>query len=339
MKTEFTTEKWDLMAKYFAQECSEIEKAELMSWVNHNIENEILFFETQKNWEILNLKNNMKEVNVDNAWEKLKNRIEKDFVQEINTEKVRVFHLSSYMKYAALGLLLIGIGFVSTRVYKNISYKNSFIEYVADNKTDNLITLMDGTKVMLYSNSKLLYPKNFASNERKVKLEGEAFFEVTKNPDKPFIIEALNTEIKVLGTSFNVNTNLPEKNVEVFVEKGLVQVTRKNGSEESALVFPGDVAIVSKISINNAKNGNENIVAWKTKQIIFKEESLKNVIITLNKVYNTNITYSDQSILDLRFTSTFKNQQLDSVLSVICLAFDLKQIEENKQIKIVQNSM
>jgi len=338
MKTEFTTEKWDLMAKYFAQECSENEKDELMSWVNDNIENEILFFETQKNWEILNLKNNMKEVNVDNAWEKLKNRIEKDNKEIINTKEVRVFHLSSFMKYAALGLLLIGIGFVSTRVYKNLSNKNNFIEYVADNKTDNKVTLIDGTKVILYSNSKLYYPKSFASNERKVKLEGEAFFEVTKNPEKPFIIDALNTEIKVLGTSFNVNANLPEKNVEVFVETGLVQVTRKNGNEESALVFPGDIVTVSKISINNSKNSNENIVAWKTKQIIFKEESLKNVIITLNKVYNTNITCSE-SIMDLRFTSTFKNQQLDSVLSVLCLAFDLKIIEENSQIKIMQNSM
>ncbi|MCK7537098.1 MAG: DUF4974 domain-containing protein [Marinilabiliales bacterium] len=77
-------------------------------------------------------------------------------------------------------------------------------------------------------------------------------------------------------------------------------MTKKDGKEESALVFPGDIATVSRISINNAKNGNENIVAWKTKQIVFKEESLKNVIITLNKVYNTNIACNDQSILDLR---------------------------------------
>ena len=338
MKTENNTEKWDLMAKYFASEVSEDGKAELMNWVNENIENEILFFESQKDWEILNVKNTMKEVNVDNAWKKLKNRIDEEKALGESNEKRKVFILSSYMKYAALGLLLIGIGYISSKIYSNIFESKKQIEYLADIKGNNEIILPDGTKVTLYPNSKLVYQKNFAQNERKVILEGEAYFDVTKNPEKPFIIDAQNTEIKVLGTSFNVNTNLPESQVEVFVETGLVQVTRKNGLEKSVLIYPGDVVKVSKSNINQSKNTNENIIAWKTRQIVFKEDSLSTVINTLNKVYKTNITCSDSSILTMRFTSIFKSQELDSILSVICLANNLKIAKENNEIRLIQNS-
>jgi len=339
MNTELNTEKWDLMAKYLAKECSDNERTELMSWVNENIENEILFFETQKNWEILNLKNTMKEANVDNAWEKVKSRIERENELKAKTETNNVFHLSTFMKYAALGLLLIGVGFVSSRIYKNSIEKNSIIEYLATNTDKNEVILSDGTIINLYPNSKLMYHKQFATNERKVKLVGEAYFNVTKNPDRPFIIEVQNTEVKVLGTSFNINSNLPEQQVEVFVESGLVQVTKKNGQEESVLIYPGDLVTVSKNSINQAKNTNINIVSWKTKQIVFKEESLDNVISTLNKAYKTNITCNDTTILNLKFTTTFRNQTINSVLSVICLAFDLKTIENNNEIKLVQNAM
>jgi ferric-dicitrate binding protein FerR (iron transport regulator) len=339
MKTELENNIWDLMAKYFANECSNEEKKELQLWMNETIENEIIFFETQKNWEILNFKNTMKEVNVDNAWEKVKSRIEKE-EENKTTEyitKSNVFYLSSFLKYAALGLILIGIGFVSTIIYKtNVSHKQ--IEYVANNTDRNEITLSDGTIVTLYPTSRLIYQKQFAANERKVKLQGEAFFNVAKDPQKPFIIEVQNTEVKVLGTSFNVSSSITNNQVEVFVETGLVQVTKKFGEDERVLIYPGEIVTVTDQQISHFKNTNDNIIAWKTKQITFKEESLNNVISTLNKVYNARISCVDSTILNQRFTSTFKDQTLDSVLSVICLAFDLKVIDDNGEIRIVQNN-
>ena len=340
MKTELEKNTWDLMAKYFANQCSIEEKKELQLWINETIENEILFFETQKNWEILNFKNTMKEVNVDNAWEKVKSRIEKDEENKTTEYFTRsnVFHMSSFFKYAALGLILIGIGFVSNKIYKT-SLNNKQIEFIANNNGKNELVLSDGTIVTLYPSSKLIYQKQFAANERKVKLQGEAFFNVTKDPQKPFIIEVQNTEIKVLGTSFNVNSSLINNQVEVFVETGLVQVTKKHGENESVLIYPGEIVTVTDQKIEHSLNANDNIIAWKTKQITFKEEPLNNVINILNKVYNSQISCSDSTILNQRFTSTFKNQSLDSVLSVICLAFDLKIIDENGEIRIVHNNI
>jgi len=336
MKTTEHNEKWDLIAKHLANECSEKENIELNNWINENIENEIEFSEIKNDWEILNLNNTMKEINVDNAWDKLKNRIEEDKNIITMNDKRTEFRLPVYMKYAAFFIMLLGIGYLTSKVYKNVA-SGKMLEYVASNNSVNEIVLNDGTKVYLNNNSKLSYPAQFSSDIRKVKLTGEAFFDVAKNPDKPFIIEVQNTEIKVLGTSFNVNSNLPDHQVEVFVETGIVQVTQKNGEEKSVVIYPGDIVTVTKNQINQTKNSNENIIAWKTKTIVFKEENLKNVIHVLNKVYNTNISCNDQSILDLRFTSTFKNQDIESILSVICLAFDLKIDEHDNQITIVSN--
>jgi ferric-dicitrate binding protein FerR (iron transport regulator) len=118
----------------------------------------------------------------------------------------------------------------------------------------------------------------------------------------------------------------------------LVQVTKKLGENESVLIFPGELVTVTDQHINHSKNTDYNIIAWKTKQITFKEESLNNVISALNKVYNSRISCSDSTILNQRFTSTFKDQTLDSVLSVICLAFDLKVVDDNGEIHVVQNN-
>lgn len=331
MNTLENFDKWNIIAKYLANECTESENTKLNNWINEDIENEIEFSEIKNDWEILNLTNTMKEINVDNAWERLKNRIEED--KDIITikEKGRTFQLSGYMKYAALFLMLIGIGFITTKVYNRVSHSN-MIEYMASNNSGNKVILSDGTRVFLNKESKLTYPKQFNTTERKVQLAGEAYFDVEKNPEKPFIIEVKNAEIKVLGTSFNVNTNLPDHQIEVFVETGLVQLTKINGNEESILISPGDLGIVSRKSIEKHKNTDENVLAWKTKHLVFKEENLNNVINVLNKVYNSNITCNDQSVLNLRFTSTFKNQDVDSILSVICLAFDLKTEEKDNQV-------
>ncbi|PLX16244.1 MAG: hypothetical protein C0597_08135 [Marinilabiliales bacterium] len=184
--------------------------------------------------------------------------------------------------------------------------------------------------------SKITYLAAFTEDERRVKLEGEAFFDVTKNPNKPFIIEAKNAEVKVLGTSFNVNASIPGHKVEVFVQTGLVQLSRKRNSEEKIYINPGDVGVIDDVKISNTPNSDKNIVAWKTKEIVFYEDSLENVIHTLNKVYNTKIDCKNKDVLNLRYTSTFRNQDIDSILNVICLTFNLKVENTDEGINLVK---
>ncbi len=339
MKTKSNIENWDLIAKYYSDECSQEEINELYKWRDENKENQILFNQVKQDIEIINLNKSMNKINVDSAWEKLKNRIQKDeqTVPVMEEEKVRFLAFPAVLKFAATIVILLGIGFFSTKIYQKISNKDITLEYASLNNLGKEVVLPDGSKVVLNSDSKISYPKVFASNERRIKLEGEAFFNVTKNPDQAFIIEAKNAEVKVLGTSFNVNANIPGNKVEVFVESGLVQLSKKKNGNEKILINPGDIGVLSTGKLTKEENHNQNIIAWKTKEIVFHEDNLEDVIETLNKIYKTNIGCENQDVLKLRYTSTFRNQNIDSILNVICLTFNLKIESTEDQIYLVKH--
>ena len=339
MKAQNNIENWDLIAKYYANECNQNEIDELFSWVEISNENKELFNQIKKDLEIINLSKSMNNVNVDSAWEKVKNRILEDneSLPKLEESNVRKISFTSVLKYAAMVIVLIGLGIITTKVV-NISSNELNTVYADLNEQGKEIVLPDGTKVFLNSESTLSFPKEFKSNERRVELTGEAFFDVTKNPEKPFVIESNEAEVKVLGTSFNVNANLPNHEIEVYVKTGLVQLSRKESINEKILINPGDVGKLTSSSINKVKNDNPNILAWKTKKIIFNEDRLSNVISTLNKVYNVDIACNDTHVLDLKYSSTFRNQEIDSILTVICLTLDLKTIEsDDNQIILVKH--
>ncbi|MCK5170549.1 MAG: FecR domain-containing protein, partial [Bacteroidales bacterium] len=194
MKTKSNIENWDLIAKYYSDECSQEEINELYKWRDENKENQILFNQVKQDLEIINLNKSMNKINVDSAWEKLKNRIQEDEqnLPVIEKRKVRLIVFPTVLKFAATIVILLGIGFFSTKIYQKISNKDITLEYASLNNLGKEVVLPDGSKVVLNSDSKISYPKVFASNERRIKLEGEAFFNVTKNPDQAFIIEAKN---------------------------------------------------------------------------------------------------------------------------------------------------
>jgi len=337
MKTNTNIENWNLIAKYYANECSQEEIDNLNIWIADNKNNEQIFNQTKQDLELINLTNSMNKINIDSAWEKVKNRIQEADENESVISKSRTLNFSRVFKYAAMVVILLGIGFISNKIYNN-KVNNTFVEYLSNSEQGKELILPDGSTVVLNANSKLSFSKVFANNERRVTLEGEAFFDVTKNPNKPFIIETNNAEVKVLGTSFNVNANLPNKQVEVFVKTGLVQLSDASNSNNKILIEPGNVGVLDNKQIFKHTNIDANKIAWKTKEIVFKEEKLDNVIKILNRVYNANIVCTDQAVLDLNYTSTFEGQEIDSILNVICMTFNLKLDSTENQIKLIHHN-
>lgn len=340
MKTQESIENWDLIAKYFAKECDSNEEKELFDWVDKNQNNKELFNQVKQDIEILNISKSMNKVNVDKAWEKVENRIKEEnedlsFVEENKTKRIG---FSRVLKYAAMLIILMGIGIFSKEIYQNFTNKDIRFEYTAINEQGKEVILPDGSIVILNSESTISYPKTFVTDERRVTLEGEAFFDVTENKEKPFIIETKRSEIKVLGTSFNVKANLPNNQVEVFVKSGLVQLSYSNDVNDKILIKPGDIGLISNKAISTSINKDINRISWKTKEIIFHEDDLSSVIQTLNRVYNANILCDNQNILDLPYTGTFRDQDIDSVLNVICMTFDLKVENIKDQIYLMKNS-
>src|SRR5688572_15893212 len=127
-----------------------------------------------------------------------------------------------YVTAAAVIIMLTGIGYLHWRDQKKAAVLASLVEKHNARGTKSTITLTDGSKVWLNADSKLQYPEVFSGNLREVYLNGEAFFEVTKNPSRPFIIHLANGTVRVLGTSFNIRAYDNEKTVETSVTTGKV---------------------------------------------------------------------------------------------------------------------
>ncbi|MNK03593.1 fec operon regulator FecR [compost metagenome] len=156
------------------------------------------------------------------------------------------------------------------------------------------ITLSDGSVVTLGAGSHLTYPEHFSNNTREISLEGEAFFEITKNPEKPFIIHTGAVQTKVLGTSFKVDAFKGEE-VQVAVATGIVRVDRKaenTGKLESiAVLLPGDAVNWNPATGTTIKRKQaiEELTGWQKGKLSFTGMPLKNVVNVLERWYNVTI--------------------------------------------------
>lgn len=155
------------------------------------------------------------------------------------------------------------------------------------------VTLPDGTKVWLNSSSSLRYPLAFPGAERKVELEGEAYFEVAKNQAKPFKVSTAQETVEVLGTHFNINAYRDEPYSRTSLLLGSVKVTAI-GSKVNVTIKPGQQALISiaaqKVTVKNI-DPNEAI-AWKNGYFMFDDESLESVLRKVSRWYDVDIEYS-----------------------------------------------
>jgi ferric-dicitrate binding protein FerR (iron transport regulator) len=191
-------------------------------------------------------------------------------------------------------------------------------------------TLPDGSVITLNRKSLFEYPSKFKGNQREVKLKnGEAFFNITHNKAKPFIISAGNTLIRVVGTSFNVKNK--KDGVEVIVESGIVQVSR-NG--QSALLKPGEKILVKQNSKTLEKeiNPDQLYTYYRSKKFIADDTPLWRVVEVLNEAYDSHIVIGKKELNNLPLNTTFQNESLDKILDVISRTFKITVERKNGSI-------
>lgn len=184
-------------------------------------------------------------------------------------------------------------------------------------------TLPDGTAVCLNAGSTLRYPVPYDQDERKVRLEGEAYFQVTHRPEQPFIVEVLEDRIavKVLGTEFNVEAYTGEGVASTTLVKGKVQLLWKNcrGQQVGQLLSPAEKAVyrVADESCLIRKVDPAYETAWRTGKIVFKDTPLPEVLRKLSHFYDVEFEVEDAVIRTYRFTGTFDNRPLTRILDYL----------------------
>ena len=269
----------------------------------------------------------------DHAWTNVKNRI----VSKDKTSTVLPIYKSSslkmFMRVAAMILIVFGIGLLARTTYISVYPNKSFVCEL--NEASKTITLADGSSITLNSNSKLIYPRKFRKDERRVELIGEAFFDIARNPNKAFIIKAKEAEIKVLGTSFNINT--ADNKVEVLVKTGRVQFSSTISPEKKLILTKGEFAILKESNLKKAISIDDNYLSWKTRQIIFRNTKLHEVAKVLNRTYQIQIIFQEAEIENLALNSTFDHEPLDNILNYMCSPFNLVYEKRGNQVLIKRN--
>lgn len=297
----------ELLVKCLLGEATGEEQEAVRQWVADNKENERYYEHFRIIWEQSRQLAAQSTVDENAAWERFKQRTENAVQVKSNTRSLKPFY--TWLKAAAVLLLLVGAGWM---VYLWQGKNDLVVLQSGDNvRTD---TLSDGSVVVLNKNASLSYPARFSGNRRDVTLKGEAFFTITPNKTKPFIIDANGVSVKVVGTSFNVKT-APEK-TEVIVETGIVEVSKKKYTIQ---VKPHEKATVLKTQSEPVKqeNTDELYNYYRTNELICNHTPLWRLVDILNEAYGVHIIIANEDLKNMQITTVFNNETLDHVLNVI----------------------
>lgn len=277
-------------------------------------------------------------------------QFENNAAEEINSE-AKLVHISTARRkwyWAAAGvaaiLVFVYAGFLNnTNVVKPVKMAENTVSTKAGSKSK--IQLPDGTQVWLNADSKIEYNENFNVKLREVKLSGEAFFDVVKNKEKPFIIHTAQMDVKVLGTAFNVRSYPDESTTETALLRGAVEISLHNNPEKKYYLKPNDKLVINnnltavadtaavaprqdaeKLLVKMKKvtvDKNENDVTetmWVKNKLAFDNETLEKILKETERWYNVDIELKNENAKSFRFTSVFENKPLTDVLEALCLA-------------------
>ncbi|WP_051292954.1 FecR family protein [Olivibacter sitiensis] len=175
------------------------------------------------------------------------------------------------------------------------------------------LELEDGTRVWMNAGSSIKYPVQFISAERRVTLEGEAYFEVVKNAEKPFVISTIKSEIYVLGTSFNVNAYATETADRTTLVEGAVKITGRK-KQKQLLLKAGDEALVDDATMTKRKADLDAVLAWKNNLFIFRNESLGKLMEVLSRHYAVEIEFANPSVKNYHFSGRLERHEDIAVL-------------------------
>ena len=225
------------------------------------------------------------------------------------------------------------------------------------------IILPDGTSVWLNADSKITYADNFQGETREVSLVGEAYFDVVKNPKKPFIIHTGAMEVKVLGTVFNLRSYPGEMTTEASLLHGMIEVTL-NGTEKKKIILKPNEKLtvlnsgepyqkttlaaskkilhveenlpllaITKIHYNQKDSSNTE-TSWVYNKLSFDNETIDRVLSKIEQWYDIEIEVQDEAIQTKHFTATFENKSLQDVMEALALALNFTYTEKKGKIMI-----
>lgn len=284
----------------------------LEKWTSESQDNHKLVNDLERLWKSGDIENTTPDFQSSTEWLKLEILLRKESEIPVRSLDTKI----NWLRIAASVSFLI----IASYTLYFYFFKNNLTTIQTENFTSTTL-LPDGSQVWLNAESRLTYSDDF-NEKRSVTLSGEAFFDVKKNSEKPFEVHTAKALVKVLGTSFNVKAIVSDSVEEVLVVTGRVRFF--GGGKNSAILTPGDAALMSKDGSIITRPGDANQVAWKNKRLIFKKTPLHEVLKTLRSYFNIDIQVKNEALLQCRFTSSFESPALQEVIEAVSVSLNLR---------------
>lgn len=315
----------DLLVKYLVGEATPAEVEAIQNWIAASPANRQEYDNFKLIWDESRQIASTKNLDEDAAYLRLQKRISNTVTTPTQPARIHKMKTSWWVGIAASLLLICTVAWLTISHY----YDNRNIAFVRINSEGKTRaqTLPDGSVVTLNSHSTLIYPGKFIGKIRPVTMLGEAFFKVTPDKTKPFIIRVNGVTVRVVGTSFNIKSR--NGKTQVIVETGIVNVSEK---KKNVNLNPGEKVLVTGKDGLQAKESIKGRLYnyYATHELVCDETPLNELVGSLNEVYGAHIVIGNKAIANLPITTVFKDQSLDQVLLVISETFKIK-VERGKK--------
>jgi transmembrane sensor len=311
----------DLIIKFLLREATRQEEAQVREWSSASPENEEELSRFKQIWDSSKKLEQQSATDPGVAWDNFKAR-----VSETGKAEVPVAFLAQRRGWLTVAAVL----FIVAAVWSFYSIFNGGYNTIEARNLIRTEILPDGSEVTLNRNTLLSYVKNFKGGARRVKLEnGEAFFKVSPDKSKPFVIEADDVMVTVVGTSFNVKHS--KESTEVIVETGLVEVSM---DKQMIRLRRGEKVLISEknSTLRREANTDQLYNYYRSKLFVADNTPLWRVIAILNEAYDSHIVIGNAQIKDLRLTTTFKDDSLDNIIHVITQTFKITAVKQDGKI-------
>ncbi|MDO6518702.1 FecR family protein [Zobellia uliginosa] len=311
-----------IISKSFDKKLTASEQEVLNHWLSSSDDNKAKYEGYRYLWEQAETLVSHDHIDVEAALLKTK--------AQIGDFKKKRFLQPAFVKIAASVALLLSIGLGSGYLLSDYGFGKEntvtgFQQVEAMHGTNTKLLLDDGTSVWLNSGSTLRFPVSFGNeDERRVVLTGEAFFDVEKDKDKPFVVQTSDVDVRVHGTSFNVSAYTEDKSITVALVEGKVTLEKEQEGEvrQLAELKPDQVVMLDKKSrsimpVTDMKMNQ--FTGWKDGLVVFYGDSITTVAQRLGKWYNVEVDV-EKALGDYRFTATIQNESLEQVLDLLSMS-------------------
>lgn len=345
----------ELYAKKLAGEASETELQELQEYLRSNPD-EQYFQEIFSNWwDSRQTPGTVTHTSQDEHFQ----YIIQQSASNTNEDAAPVINIRKRRRWVSIAAAAVLVGAISFGAWKFSPVKKTETaaakqlqenEIVAKRGTKSKLLLPDGTQVWLNSDSKLIYNSSFDDTLREVTLDGEAYFDVVKDPKRPFIVHTSGINIRVLGTAFNVKSYAQEATIEATLVHGLIEVEKTNEPKSSRIILhPNEKLIFNKplakvaakepdkessltaaggkelkpqlISINplprNSTDSNRIETSWVYGKLLFEGDSFRDLALKMERWFNVKISFKNNKVSNYRFGGVFENENIEEALNYL----------------------